>query len=180
MILERIKEYIDFKKLAISAFEKSIGMSNASFGKSLKNGGAIGTDKLENILSVYTDINPIWLLTGQGSMLRADESPVHSVSPSTDTPSSSASKPDESLLYNMYKDLQAEKKEKEDEIKELNARMLSMSEEIGRLKALLGEDGAGRREGLGKGAAKGASTRKPSSQPVRDVPSVGVPSGGSR
>lgn len=69
MILERIKEYIDFKKLAVSAFERSIGMSNASFGKSLKNGGAIGTDKLENILNIYTDINPVWLLTGKGDML---------------------------------------------------------------------------------------------------------------
>lgn len=68
MILERIKEYIDAKGIAVSAFEKSIGMSNASFGKSLKNGGAIGTDKLENILKVYPDISPDWLMTGKGSM----------------------------------------------------------------------------------------------------------------
>lgn len=74
MILERIKEYIDFKKLTISAFERSIGMSNASFGKSLKNGGAIGTDKLENILNTYTDINPQWLLTGKGEMLKNEDS----------------------------------------------------------------------------------------------------------
>lgn len=74
MILERIKEYIDFKKLAVSAFERSIGMSNASFGKSLKNGGAIGTDKLENILNIYTDINPVWLLTGKGDMLIGEKS----------------------------------------------------------------------------------------------------------
>lgn len=68
MILDRLKEYIDYKNINISAFEKSIGMSNASFGKSLKNKGAIGTDKLENILLKYTDINPVWLLTGQGDM----------------------------------------------------------------------------------------------------------------
>ena len=69
MILERLKEYIDFKGISIAAFEKSIGMSNASFGKSLKNKGAIGTDKLENILSVYTDISPIWLISGVGDMI---------------------------------------------------------------------------------------------------------------
>lgn len=69
MILDRIKDYIDKKGISIAAFEKSIGMSNASFGKSLKNNGAIGTDKLENILKVYPDINPTWLLTGKGSML---------------------------------------------------------------------------------------------------------------
>lgn len=47
MILERIKQFIDYKGMAIAAFERSIGMANASFGKSLKNGGAIGSDKLE-------------------------------------------------------------------------------------------------------------------------------------
>ena len=69
MILERIKQYIDFKGISIAAFERSIGMANASFGKSLKNQGAIGTDKLENILTVYPDISPMWLLKGIGEML---------------------------------------------------------------------------------------------------------------
>ena len=69
MILERIKQYIDYKGISVAAFEKSIGMSNASFGKCLKKGGAIGTDKLENILSVYPDLNIIWLTTGRGEMI---------------------------------------------------------------------------------------------------------------
>lgn len=68
----RIKEFIDFKHISVSAFEKSIGMSNASFGKSLKNNGAIGSDKIEKILNVYPDICPIWLLTGEGNMLKID------------------------------------------------------------------------------------------------------------
>ncbi len=70
MILERIKQYIDYKGISIAAFEKSIGMSNASFGKCLKKGGAIGTDKLENVLRVYPEISPEWLLTGAGPMLK--------------------------------------------------------------------------------------------------------------
>lgn len=69
MILKRIKQYIDFKGVTVAAFERSIGMSNASFGKSLKNGGTIGADKLEKLLNIYTDINPTWLLTGVGPML---------------------------------------------------------------------------------------------------------------
>lgn len=72
MVLERIKQFIDYKGMAIAAFERSIGMANASFGKSLKNGGAIGSDKLEKILSVYPEISPAWLMTGRGEML-ADE-----------------------------------------------------------------------------------------------------------
>ncbi|HSW65217.1 MAG TPA: hypothetical protein VLH56_18195 [Dissulfurispiraceae bacterium] len=71
MILERIKEYIDYKGITIAAFERSMGMSNASFGKSLKTGGSIGSDKLENILIKYPEINSHWLLTGKGEMLRA-------------------------------------------------------------------------------------------------------------
>lgn len=74
MILDRIKQFIDSKGVAVSAFEKSIGMSNASFGKSLKKGGAIGTDKLENILNVYPELSPVWLITGEGEMLRSGDS----------------------------------------------------------------------------------------------------------
>lgn len=126
------------------------------------------------------DIDLKWLLTGEGSMLRPDEPPTNSVTPSTDAPEASM-KPDESILYNMYKDLQAEKREKEAEIKELNAKMLAMSEEIGRLKAKLGEDEPEietHLKGLGKGTAKNVSTRPHSSQPSPDAPSAGVPSDG--
>lgn len=69
-VVTRIKDFIDFKGIAISAFEKSIGMSNASFGKSLRNGGAIGSDKLENILNVYPELSVTWLFTGVGEMIQ--------------------------------------------------------------------------------------------------------------
>lgn len=83
MILERLKDYLDCKGITIAAFERSIGMSNASFGKSLKNKKAIGTDKLENILKCYPDINPSWLLTGKGNMIIEDE---HSVAHIAENP----------------------------------------------------------------------------------------------
>ena len=70
MITKRIKLFIDSINISISAFEKSIGMSNASFRKLYNNNGAIGSDKLERILTTYPQINPSWLLTGEGSMLR--------------------------------------------------------------------------------------------------------------
>lgn len=73
-ILNRLKEFIDYKGLPIATFEKSIGMSNASFGKQLKKNGAIGTDKLENILKVYTELSPLWLMTGEGDMLKTTKS----------------------------------------------------------------------------------------------------------
>lgn len=69
-MLKRLKEYIDFKGISVAAFEKSIGMSNASFGKSLKTGGTIGADKLENILLAYDDLNIEWVILGKGEMLK--------------------------------------------------------------------------------------------------------------
>lgn len=75
MILERLKEYIDYRGISVAAFERSIGMANASFGKSLKNKGAIGTDKLEKILSTYPEISPVWLMTGEGDMLKTKRTP---------------------------------------------------------------------------------------------------------
>lgn len=87
MILDRIKQFIDSEGIAVSAFEKSIGMSNASFGKSLRSGGAIGTDKLENILNVYPKLSPNWLLTGEGAMLKDENVPAKvSYDPSVGAP----------------------------------------------------------------------------------------------
>lgn len=71
-IPSRIKDYLNFKCISNAAFEKSLGMSNGSFGKQLRTNGAIGSDKLENILMAYPDISPEWLLTGKGEMLKTN------------------------------------------------------------------------------------------------------------
>lgn len=77
MILNRLKQYIDYRGISVAAFEKSIGMANASYRNSLKNNGTIGCDKLERILSVYPDLDSGWLITGKGSMLKiSSEFPV--------------------------------------------------------------------------------------------------------
>lgn len=63
---ERIKEYIDFKGITKYEFCKKLGFSN----KFLDNSSNMGTDKACKILHYYTDINPEWLLTGEGEMLK--------------------------------------------------------------------------------------------------------------
>jgi len=67
--LQRIKEFIDYKGISIRLFEQSVGMSNGSFASQLKNNKTIGVDKLENILQIYNEINPEWILTGKGEMI---------------------------------------------------------------------------------------------------------------
>ena len=75
--LLRIKQYIDYKKISLRSFEVSIEISNGSFTSQLKNGKTIGVDKLEKILQKYDDLNPEWVLTGKGPMLRNQkESPI--------------------------------------------------------------------------------------------------------
>ena len=72
--LIRLKEYIDYKELSLRAFEASIGFSNGALTSQLKPGKTIGVDKLENILRVYEELSPDWLLTGKGTMLRNEQS----------------------------------------------------------------------------------------------------------
>lgn len=80
--LQRIKEYIDFKELTVSFFEKEVGMSNGSFASQLKNNKTIGVDKLENILKRFKDLNPEWVLTGNGEMQKISNLNVLKKSPS--------------------------------------------------------------------------------------------------
>ena len=70
--IQRIKQFIDFKKVNVSTFEKKINFSNGAFASQLKNNKTIGVDKLENILNVYSDLNADWLLTGKGDMIRKE------------------------------------------------------------------------------------------------------------
>lgn len=81
--ISRLHAYILSKSISIYAFETAVGLSNGTFRKSLatkpkakderkarlSEKRAIGSDKIEKILSIYSDLNPIWLLTGNGSML---------------------------------------------------------------------------------------------------------------
>ncbi|RZJ69500.1 MAG: helix-turn-helix transcriptional regulator [Flavobacterium sp.] len=73
MVSERIGQYIEKKRISYYAFENSLGASRGSISKAVKDGKSVGSNVLENIIAVYSDLNPVWLLTGQGEMLNQDE-----------------------------------------------------------------------------------------------------------
>ncbi|SDE68840.1 hypothetical protein [Riemerella columbipharyngis] len=65
-ITERILQYIDYKGISKYRFCKDLKFSQSFLDKKRK----ITTDKYANILVQYPEINPEWLLTGEGNMLR--------------------------------------------------------------------------------------------------------------
>jgi DNA-binding HxlR family transcriptional regulator len=67
--IERIAIYIHFKKISPHAFEKKIELSNGYFSKQLKHLGSVGSDILIRIHHTYTDLDILWVLTGEGQML---------------------------------------------------------------------------------------------------------------
>lgn len=70
-IKENILQYIDNQSIVKEDFYRKTGISPSNFkGSGLKS--EIGGDKIVKILTCYPDINPEWLLTGKGSMLKVD------------------------------------------------------------------------------------------------------------
>lgn len=65
---ERVREYLDYKGITKYKFCNDLGFSN----KFLDNSSNMGTDKACKILHYYPEINSEWLLTGNGPMIKED------------------------------------------------------------------------------------------------------------
>lgn len=70
-ILFRIKYFIENKNISIRKFELSIGASNGLIGNAIKKNSDIQSKWISKIIEIY-NINPTWLLTGEGPMLRSE------------------------------------------------------------------------------------------------------------
>jgi hypothetical protein len=71
--IERIAIFIHFKKISPHAFEKKIELSNGYFSKQLKHLGSVGSDILIKIYLAYPELDILWILTGEGQMLKLAE-----------------------------------------------------------------------------------------------------------
>lgn len=65
-IRDRISEYLLLKGISKYRFYQETGLSNGFLDKA----GSINSDNCEKICYVYPDLDPEWLLTGKGNMLR--------------------------------------------------------------------------------------------------------------
>lgn len=71
--IERLFQYFDYKGIKYTPVERELGLSNGYLGKMRARGASIGSEIIEKIVLYYPDINPEWLLTGAGQMIRNSE-----------------------------------------------------------------------------------------------------------
>jgi len=68
-ILSRIKTLADAEGVSIGTIERAIGASRGVISKAIAKGTDIQSKWLELICEKYPKYSPVWLLTGQGTML---------------------------------------------------------------------------------------------------------------
>jgi|GEM_PF-412822 len=71
-IINRLSQYINIKGDNFNKLALGMGVSNSYFSKMVRNNGSLGEDVIRKILLYYEEINPSWLLTGEGAMLKKD------------------------------------------------------------------------------------------------------------
>lgn len=69
-IKERLKAFAKYKKIPVSALEEACKLSNG-YVNNIRS--SISDQKLEQIISVFTELNPVWLKMGVGEMLNSIE-----------------------------------------------------------------------------------------------------------
>lgn len=65
-IKERTYSFIEYKGITVKKFEELCGLSNG-YISSMRKG--FGSDKLNNVLIMFPELNREWLLYGEGEML---------------------------------------------------------------------------------------------------------------
>ena len=68
--IERISEYLNFKIISPHRFEQTLHISNGYFQKQFRNKGSVGSEILIKVSENYHDLNMLWVLTGEGTMLK--------------------------------------------------------------------------------------------------------------
>ena len=68
--IERFDKYMKYKGLNDNKVTVQLKLSVGTLGKSRKEGRDLSDKVIELILNFYNDLDRVWLLTGEGSMLK--------------------------------------------------------------------------------------------------------------
>lgn len=68
---DRAKKVISHFKLNENSFSKKIGKSYTGVVKIVRGDSKPNLDMIESILEAFSELNPSWLVAGEGEMLRA-------------------------------------------------------------------------------------------------------------
>lgn len=80
-IKDRVYLFLNYKNITVKRFEEECDLSNG-YISSMRKG--FGTQKLNNVLTKYPELNREWLLYGEGEMLKSatgSQLPTHSSQP---------------------------------------------------------------------------------------------------
>ena len=69
--IERFDKYMEAKGLNDNKVTNELSLSVGLLGKSRKENRDLSDKVIEQILNFYTDLNKVWLLTGEGEMLQS-------------------------------------------------------------------------------------------------------------
>ena len=73
--IERLQCYMSHKDINDNQMTIAAGLSVGLLGKAKSGGKGLSSSSIEKILLAYDDINPDWLLTGRGPMLKTKGTP---------------------------------------------------------------------------------------------------------
>lgn len=149
--IERLYQYLNFKSLKPTALEKEIGLSNGYIGVQKKRNADMGEGILLKIIDYCRDLNPVWLLTGEGDMIKNET--TNQLNQSSDS----------GILLKLLE-------EKEKKIEKLTEELRAMERKVGSLEAKLENVAT-----LGNRTADNASTAKRSSQSRASAHSASAP-----
>lgn len=80
----RLSEFLNYKGIKEGSLERELDIGDGTIRKAVKSQGSMGSKILERLFGKFPDLNPDWLLTGKGSMLRSEGVSVVSSSMSSE------------------------------------------------------------------------------------------------
>ena len=68
--IDRLSKYMDFKGLNDNVVTKECSLSQGLLSQARTGKCDLGNKAIDKILSIYQDLSKVWLLTGEGEMLK--------------------------------------------------------------------------------------------------------------